>query len=184
MKGKIYFLLLIFITIFAISCGNMQEKAPHSERARPEKAHIGHTHSDGAHLEKARDFTLTDINGDKVTLSDYSGSIILLNFFATWCPPCRVEMPDFSRIQEEYPDDVKIIAVNVDNESHSKVHKFVQDNGINFTVAIDDGRASGLYGPIRGIPVTVIIDRDFNIAKRYLGMRPKEVFVEDIRALL
>jgi len=160
MRLKTYVLLLLFLTAFSIGCGNMPAEAPHGS--------------------KALDFTLKDINGDEVRLSDHSGKVIMLNFFATWCPPCKAEMPDFNEIQNEYKNDVKIIAVNVGGEALSKVQKFASRNNLTFTIALDDGRVSDLYGPIRGIPVTVIIDKDFNIAKKYVGMRTKEVFVKDI----
>jgi len=93
MRLKTYVLLLLFLTVFSIGCGNMPAEAPQGS--------------------KAPDFTLEDINGDEVTLSDHSGKVIMLNFFATWCPPCRAEMPDFNEIQNEYKDSVKVIAVNV-----------------------------------------------------------------------
>jgi thiol-disulfide isomerase/thioredoxin len=134
--------------------------------------------------EKAKDFEIQDINGNIVKLSDYPGKVILLNFFATWCPPCRMEMPDFNLIEKEYKDKVKIIAINAAHEPLPAVQEFVKTNNLEFTVAIDDGRVGALYGPIPGIPVTVIIDKDFNIARKYVGLRPKEVFVNDINELL
>ena len=160
-KRKALFLLVLSLVMFVVGCGSTQ-----------------------AQYGKAPDFQLQDINGNTITLSDYSGKVIALNFFATWCPPCRVEMPDFNEIQAEYPDRVKIIAINVGRESISKVQGFADSNNLEFTIAMDDGNVSRLYGPIRAIPVTVIIDRDFNIAKKYVGLRTKEVFVADIETLL
>lgn len=133
---------------------------------------------------KAMDFRLEDINGDIFSLSEYSGKVIILNFFATWCAPCRMEMPGFNRIQAEYKDDVKVIAVNIGGESLSRVRKFADANKLIFTVAIDDGSVGNLYGPIRAIPVTVIIDKKFDIVKKYIGMRTKKAFVRDIDELL
>jgi len=137
-----------------------------------------------AALQKAQDFELEDINGRHFKLSDWSGKVIVLNFFATWCPPCRTEMPDFSQIQKEYAGKVGVIGINVGREGLQRVRKFVSDNNLDFTIAIDNGVVSRLYGPMPGIPVTVMIDKDFNIAARYVGLRPKEVFVRDIRQLL
>ena len=164
MRKKTIVLISIFLVAFTIGCGNVR--------------------TEGAAASGAHDFTLEDINGDMVKLSDYSGSIIVLNFFATWCPPCRAEMPDFNEVAKEYKNDVKIIAVNVGRESLSKVRSFVRDNNLVFTVAMDDGRVSALYGPIRGIPVTVIIDRDFNIAKRYVGLVTKNTLIGAIKQIL
>lgn len=164
MKRKTVFLTALFLSAFIVGCGS--------------------THAEKAGHGKAQDFELADINGKMVKLSDYSGKVIILNFFATWCPPCRMEMPDFDRIQKEYGKDVKVIAVNVGRESIEKVKEFARSNNLEFTIAMDDGAVSRLYGPIPGIPVTVIIDKNFNIARRYVGLRPKEVFVRDIKDLL
>lgn len=138
-----------------------------------------------AHAEygKAIDYELQDINGNTVRLSDYSGKVIILNFFATWCPPCRREMPDFNEVAKEYKNDVEIIAIAV-NDNLSKVQQFVKSNRLVFTVAMDDGRISSSYGPIRGIPLTFIIDRDFNIAKKHVGMMHKNVLISEFKELL
>jgi peroxiredoxin len=141
--------------------------------------------SKSGEISKAQDFTLEDMSGNSFSLSDHSGTVIVLNFFATWCPPCRSEMPDFNEISREYAGKVTIIAVNVGNESRSKVQGFADKLGLDFQVAIDDGgRVTRLYGPIRAIPVTYLIDKDFNIAKKYIGARSKDVFVKDIQGLL
>ena len=143
----------------------------------------GNAGAEEVQIAKAADFELQDINGKNFRLSDYAGNVIVLNFFATWCPPCRTEMPDFNRIASEYAADVTVIAINVGNEPVSKVRDFVSANGLTFTVAMDDGNVSSLYGPIRSIPVTYFINRDFNIAKKYIGSRPGEVFVKDVESL-
>ncbi|MGB2705255.1 MAG: TlpA disulfide reductase family protein [Candidatus Omnitrophota bacterium] len=164
MRKLTVFLLAASLATFAIGCGN--------------------TETQRSQYGKARDFELNDINDNEVKLSDYSGKVIILNFFATWCPPCRVEMPDFNRIQKKYAKDVKVIAVNVGRESAQKLRGFARSNNLEFSIVMDDGAVARLYGPIPGIPVTVIIDRNFNIARRYVGLRPKEVFVKDIEELL
>ncbi|MCK4463827.1 MAG: TlpA family protein disulfide reductase [Candidatus Omnitrophica bacterium] len=133
---------------------------------------------------KASNFTLNDINGKQIRLSDYSGKIIILNFFATRCPPCRREMPDFNEIAREYKDDVEVIAVNVGRESPSKLKDFAEQYNLKFNILIDDGKASALYGPIRWIPATFIIDKNFNIARKYTGSRTRQQLAEDIEELL
>jgi len=134
-------------------------------------------------LGKATDFELKDINGSMVKLSSYQGKVIILNFFATWCPPCRMEMPDFNRIAQERPNDVAIIAVNVGDENESAIRNFVDQNKLTFPVAKDDGKVSSAYGPIRAIPVTVVIDKDLNIVRQYVGARTKAIFENDIDTL-
>jgi cytochrome c biogenesis protein CcmG/thiol:disulfide interchange protein DsbE len=164
MRKKNIFLITLILLTFIFGCGS--------------------TEAEKAVYEKARDFEIQDIYGNKVHLSDYSGKIIILNFFATWCPPCRRELPDFNAIAIEYEKDVKVIAVNVGRESAPYVRDFAKNNNLNFTIVIDEGQISALYGPITAIPVTVIIDRDFDITKRYVGLRTREVFLEDIQKML
>lgn len=164
MKMKIFLLLGLFLTVIVVGCG--------SATTQPALA------------KKAPDFQVKDIEGSAFKLSDYSGKVILVNFFATWCPPCRMEMPDFNEIAKEYKGNVVIIGINVGRENIAKVQQFVESNNLQFKIAMDDGNISALYGPISAIPVSVLIDKDFNIAKRYIGMRSKEVFVRDIEALL
>jgi len=132
---------------------------------------------------EAQDFELIDINGNPVKLSDFKGKIIILNFFATWCPPCRMEMPDFNEIYKMHQKDVEILAINVGGEPLPKIKQFAATNNLVFPVLMDDGGVSNMYGPIRAIPVSIIIDKEFNIVKRYLGARPKEIFIQDIEDL-
>ncbi len=143
----------------------------------------GRSSAEKVAYRKATDFILDDIDGKKIRLSDYSGKVIILNFFATWCPPCRAEMPDFNEISAEYKNEVEIIAINVGKESISKVKDFAKKYNLKFIVVMDDGEVSRLYGPIRAIPTTFIIDKNFGIAKKYIGARSKEVFVRDIEEL-
>jgi len=123
----------------------------------------------------AQDFSLTDINGETVQLSSFKGKVILLNFFASWCPPCRMEMPDFNEIAKTR-DDVAVVAVNVGDESVQKISEFAKSNGLTFPIAKDDNNVSRMYGPIRAIPVTILIDKNFNIAEKFIGSRSKAEF--------
>ena len=167
MKTKIILLLILSLCMLTIGCGNIQAE-----------------HDMFPNKPKAADFEALNINGRAFKLSDYSGRVIILNFFATWCPPCKAEMSDFNEIAGEYRGDVTVIAINVGNEPLSKVKDFVKRYNLKFIVAMDDGKISKLYGPIRAIPVTVIIDKNFHIAGTYIGQRSKEVFVTNVKALL
>ncbi|NQT22010.1 MAG: TlpA family protein disulfide reductase [Candidatus Omnitrophica bacterium] len=163
MRKKLAVIFVSFLLLFGLGCGN--------------------TYSGNTPFGKAVDFQLEDINGKAIKLSDYSGKVIILNFFGTWCPPCRAEMPAFNEISKEYKNDVEVIAISVGGDPTPKVKSFAEKHNLTFTVAVDDGKVSRLYGPIRAIPVTVIIDKDFNIAKKYIGARSKEVFVKDVTEL-
>lgn len=133
--------------------------------------------------EDAIDFTLNDVNGKSVNLSDFRGKVIILNFFASWCPPCRMEVPDFIDLQKAYGDK-GFAMVGVALVELNEARSFAAKMGINYPVLVDDDRVSLLYGPVRSIPTTFIIGKDFRIARRYIGYRPKDVFENDIKALL
>ncbi|MFA6141952.1 MAG: TlpA disulfide reductase family protein [Candidatus Omnitrophota bacterium] len=133
--------------------------------------------------ETAPDFTLHSIDGKTVSLSEFKGKVVILDFFASWCPPCRQEIPDFIELQKAYGDKgFVMIGVSLVNMDESK--KFASQKGINYPVVMDDEKVSGLYGPIRSIPTTFVLDRDLKIVRFYIGARPKSVFENDIKELL
>jgi len=133
--------------------------------------------------KNAPDFTLTDINGKKFTLLDCKGEVIILDFFADWCPPCRQEIPDFIKLQDTYSaKGFTVIGVALVGLKDAK--DFASRMGINYPVLIDDGKASLLYGPVRAIPTTFVIGKDAKIARMYIGFRSKETFEADVKELL
>src|SRR3989338_7970354 len=132
----------------------------------------------------APQFTLKDINGKEVSLSSFKGKVIILDFWATWCPPCREEIPDFIALQKEYgTKGLQVIGISVDKDKDALV-KFYKDNGMNYPVVLTDGAVEAKYGGIRGIPTTFIIDRTGKIAKKYVGAISKKQFESDIKPLL
>lgn len=133
----------------------------------------------------APDFTLLDINGNEATLSDFKGNVVILDFWATWCPPCKAEIPHFIELQDEYKDEgLEIIGVSLDWNAERILGGFAGDNGINYTLLIGNDDVTDLYGGIISIPTTFVIDRDGGIRKRYIGYKEKEVFERDVKELL
>jgi len=136
-----------------------------------------------AQNQSAHDIDLRDIKGNQVQLSSLKGKVIILDFFATWCPPCRQEIPDFIALQEAYKDKgLEIVGVSL--TPLDDVKPFAEEMGINYTILIGDEKAETAYGPIRSIPTTFIIDKDFKIAKKYIGFRSKDIFENDIKELI
>jgi cytochrome c biogenesis protein CcmG/thiol:disulfide interchange protein DsbE len=128
-------------------------------------------------------FTLTDLTGKSVSLADFKGKVVVLDFWATWCPPCRKEIPDFISIQGEYgARGVQVVGVALDEMP--KVQAFVRDNGMNYPVLMGNDDVVARYGGIEGIPTTFIIDRKGKIVDRFEGFRPRSVFVNAITPLL
>lgn len=117
----------------------------------------------------ALDFKLTDLNGKEVSLSDYKGKTIYVNFWATWCPPCKQEMPFIQKLYEERKDtDLVILTVDL-QENQSIVKKFMTDNKYTFPVLLDkDGEVASTYG-IQSIPLSILIDENFKIVSAREG---------------
>jgi thiol-disulfide isomerase/thioredoxin len=143
-------------------------------------------------------FTMKDVDGKNVTLSDYKGKVILLDFWATWCGPCKYEIPSFVELQEKYgKDGFQAIGVSVD-DTVEKLQPFVKQYKMNYPVLQGLGHqdVQDAYGPIFGIPVSVLISRDGKICSKHAGLPPvrsgdeplekavKEAFEAEIRALL
>lgn len=109
---------------------------------------------------KAPNFSLITLDGKQVELSDYEGKKVMLNFWATWCPPCKKEMPDMEKYTQQAGDDVVVLAVNIDPEND--VQAFVEDNGITFTIPLDSQSAKNPVNErykILSIPTTYFIDK-------------------------
>ncbi|MFN2444941.1 MAG: redoxin family protein [Vicinamibacterales bacterium] len=131
------------------------------------------------------DFTFPDLEGKQVTLSDFKGKVILLNFWATWCGPCKAEIPGFVELQTKHKNDLVVIGLSVDDPA-DKAKAFATEYKINYPVVLGLGReeVQEAYGPIWGIPASFLISRDAKVCKRHLGIAPKAVFDKEITALL
>ncbi len=117
---------------------------------------------------QAPDFTLTNMNDQEVSLSDYRGQKVFLNFWASWCPPCKKEMPDMQKLHEEYGDEVVILAVNV-GESKSTAANFMMENGLKFTVLLDSNKSTAQNYLVRGIPTSYFLDQNGVIQEKVVG---------------
>jgi peroxiredoxin len=137
----------------------------------------------GEPLDTAPAFTLTDLSGKSVSLSDFKGKVLILDFWATWCPPCKKEIPDFIELQKQYGSQgVQIVGIALDQPD--KVKAFVQQNGINYPVLMGNEAITVKYGGIDGIPTTFVIDKKGKIINRFEGYRPRNVFEGEIKNLL
>jgi cytochrome c biogenesis protein CcmG/thiol:disulfide interchange protein DsbE len=137
-------------------------------------------------IGKAPEFTLKSAkDGKTVKLSDFKGKVRIVDFWATWCPPCRGEIPHFVALQKKYKKKgLEVIGLSVDRDGPDVVNKFAKEQGINYTSLMADDKAMSDYGGIRGIPTTFVIDRDGNIVKKYVGGQDEAAFEKDIKDLL
>lgn len=132
------------------------------------------------------DFTLKDLNGDDVSLSAFKGKVILLDFWATWCGPCKVEIPYFIDLYTEYQaQGFQVFGFDVDDPLPT-LTAYVKRMKMNYPVLIGQGRDDVLeaFGPMPGLPTTVIIGRDGRVCSSHTGLTEKAVFEEAIKALL
>jgi peroxiredoxin len=127
----------------------------------------------------APDFTLKDLNGSDISLSDYKGKVLVLNFWATWCPPCRAEIPDFIEVYDEYKNKgLEILGVSVDQISPDQVRQFVERNKMNYPVAMATSQFFKDYPPPQAIPTTLVIDMDGKIQYKKVGMMSKQELID------
>ncbi|MFA6465548.1 MAG: TlpA disulfide reductase family protein [Desulfurivibrionaceae bacterium] len=135
---------------------------------------------------KMPDFTLTAAkDGAMVKSSDYAGKVILINFFATWCPPCRQEIPDFIKVQKEYgPKGFTIIGFSVDEGGAALVDKFTQKMQINYPVLMSNPKIARDFGGILGIPTSFLVNKEGNVVKRYDGYLDHQTLVKDLNSIL
>ena len=144
---------------------------------------------------KAPDFLLSDLEGNIFDLSAFSGQVIMLTFWGTWCGPCRREIPDFIKLYDEYNDDgLEIVGVAVQSGTSENIKRFSDYYKINYTILTDIDRYESYrtfhdYGTVTGVgtravPTTFLIDRDGYIVKTYRGARPGSVFYRDLKPYL
>ena len=131
------------------------------------------------------DLTLKDMNGADVKFASFKGKVILLNFWATWCAPCKAEIPGFVALQKQYEKDLQVLGVSVD-DSPKDVKPYAAEYKMNYPVLIGLNRedVDKAYGPFLGIPQTFIISRGGKICRRHAGIATRERFEQEIKALL
>ena len=124
------------------------------------------------HISPPVDFSLPDVNGQQVTLSDFKGKIVFLNFWTTWCPECRIEMPSMEKLHRKLKGkDFEMIAVNL-QEPALRVKDFLKKYPLTFTILLDSKGKIGPQFRIRAVPTTFILDKNGGIIGRALGSRP------------
>jgi peroxiredoxin len=134
---------------------------------------------------QAPDFELPSLDGRKVKLSDYRGKAVLLNFWATWCPPCKIEMPWFVDLQKRYGQDgLVVIGVAMDDSEPQKISEFAHDMGLNYPVLLGTDKVSDDYGNVQYLPTTFYIDRDGKIVSKAAGLFDRKQVEDDVKKAL
>jgi thiol-disulfide isomerase/thioredoxin len=134
---------------------------------------------------KAPNFALQSVDGKKIKLSDYEGKIVLVDFWATWCGPCRRGIPDLVELQNQYKDDLVVIGISLDQEATLEdVKPFMKEFKINYPIVYGTQQVVVDYGNIQAIPTSFVIDQNGNVVNKHVGLVPKSVYEQQIKTLL
>jgi len=134
--------------------------------------------------DAAPEFKLDGIDGRPLSLASVRGKVILLNFWATWCGPCRAEIPDLIALQQKYKDQLQIIGLTVDEDDAAVVKQVVAESGINYPVAISPPEVRMEYGGIAALPTSFVLDTQGRVVQKHEGLRNPALYETEIRALL
>jgi len=165
------FSILYLSALILVGCGkerDTQESSPAGTSDKP----------------LAPTFSLEVLDGYTVTSESLKGKVVILDFWATWCPPCRAEVPSFVELYERYKDKgLRIVGVALDSED--RVREFIRRFGVDYPVGVDrGGEIARKFGGVRGIPTTFVLDKEGRVYRKYVGYREKSVFERDIKKLL
>ncbi|HPG39770.1 MAG TPA: TlpA disulfide reductase family protein [bacterium] len=135
--------------------------------------------------QPAFEFSVSGLNGNSISLDNYKGKVLLLDFWDTWCPPCKAEIPHFIELYSQYQGEgLEILGVAFGREGTEALTSFIAEYQINYPNALANEEIVNGFGDITSIPTTFLIDRNGNIYKKYVGYQDKSVFETDIKALL
>lgn len=145
----------------------------------------------GAAVKPAKDrkaapqFDLKDSNGKSAKLSDYKGKVVLLNFWATWCGPCKIEIPWFAEFEQQFKDKgFAVLGIAMDDEGWEVVKPYIEKHKVNYRVIMGNDSVANIYGGVESLPTSFIIDRDGKIAAIHIGLVSKGDYHSEIVQLL
>ena len=163
---------VLALGLFAAGCGSSAEVKAATLKAEKDR-------------KTAPDFTLKDADGKVVHLSDYRGKVVILDFWATWCGPCRIEIPWFMDLQRKNKDrGFEVLGVAMDDEGWEVVKPFLADLGVNYRVMVGDDLTAQMYGGVDALPTTFLIDRDGRVAAVHVGLASRKDFEDGVEQLL
>jgi thiol-disulfide isomerase/thioredoxin len=177
-----FFGLLVFFALTAALAppAFAQEAAP----AEPDSANSGAVIRFVRNPDQAPDFKLDNLDAKPLSLSAYHGKVILLNFWATWCGPCRAEIPDLIELQKKYGDKLQIIGLDVDDDDSTEVQKFVTANGINYPIGMATNEIRMQYGGVAALPTSFVLDSEGRVVQKHEGLRNPLLYEYEIRSLI
>ena len=168
MKNWLIPITLVVVCTIAYFVGRHQQRAMSGTGSRPG--------------QMAPELALKDLSGRTLTMADYRGKVVLLNFWATWCEPCRQEIPEFIQLQNK-SRNLQIVGISLD-DSADPVHTFYKEFKINYPVAVGDAALATKYGGILGLPVSFLIGCDGRVSSKHIGEADIPEMTQEINSLL
>jgi cytochrome c biogenesis protein CcmG/thiol:disulfide interchange protein DsbE len=190
MKNYILVIAIIFTSLAMLGCNRNASRNADSKsdnKASESAMNSASNPSDentAFDNQNAPEFTLVDTKGKKISLADYQGKIVIIDFWATWCPPCRRGIPDLIEIQKEYKNKVAVIGISLDTDTKKDVVPFMKNMGINYPVVYANAQVVQDYGNIEAIPTSFVINKEGKIVNQHIGLTPKETYINEINKLL
>jgi thiol-disulfide isomerase/thioredoxin len=134
--------------------------------------------------EMAPAFQFSDISGKPVSKADWNGKVVLVNFWATWCPPCREEIPELLALQKQFNGQLQIVGISEDDDPPAKVLKFAKQMGMNYPIVMSTPELIESYGGVAALPTSFLIDTQGRVVQKHSGLYPIDSYILEIRALL
>lgn len=135
--------------------------------------------------QAAPPFLARDINGGVVSTAEWHGKVVLLNFWATWCPPCREEVPELIELQGRYKDTLQVVGISMDDpEDVSAVRRFAEKEGVNYPIVMASREIVMEYGGVPALPTSFVVNTDSKIVQKHIGLYPTFVYETELRSLL
>jgi thiol-disulfide isomerase/thioredoxin len=183
------FVCLVAVPVLLSGCGRTQaaraDSAPAAEAAKQaERAQDANVIQFVKNPEGAPAFQLNDLEGKPLSLAEAKGKIVLLNFWATWCGPCRAEIADLVDLQKRYAEKLEIIALATDEDDADEVRRFVLKSGINYRVAMISDEVRRDYGGIAALPTSFVIDAQGRIVQKHVGLNDPTIYELEVKAML
>ncbi len=173
--------LLLAVAVFAIAAMLIAAR----RLARPAFTRNPDLPASNVNGSPAPDFELTSLEGRQVKLSEYRGKAVLLNFWATWCSPCKIEMPWFIELQKQYgPKGLQVLGIAMDDSGTAEIDKFAKSMGVDYPVLLGKEAVGQAYGGVQYLPTTFYIDRQGRIVDRVFGLISESEIKQDIEKAL
>jgi thiol-disulfide isomerase/thioredoxin len=198
---KKYFVAILFAVVLGLTGIAIGIAAAHSRRAvaisdpADPKAGSSNATTDAKNPQErvilfasnpipAPPFLVTDLDGQTISTADWHGKVVLLNFWATWCPPCREEIPEMIELANQYKDRLQIVGVSMDDGPPEEVRQFAKEMGINYPIIMWSREIVREYGGVPGLPTSFVINPEGRVVQKHVGLYSQDVYEGEVRALL